>query len=235
MAEHETMTADWKPERLIAIGDIHGELGKLELLLNWVSPAQNDQFVFLGDYIDRGQDSRGVIERLMGFGYEFPQTIFLRGNHEQMLLDSLAEIERDRHGEIPERKGLRLYNSDLEMFLANGGNETLRSYGLTNLDGIPVTHLEFIESTRLWWRHDNFLFVHAGAAPNTPLEKQDPVSLLMDRHSPPGENGIIHVVGHTPTSGEPYFEPGRYNLDTGAVFGQSLTACDVLTKTVWQM
>jgi len=229
------MTADWRPERLIAIGDIHGEFSKLDLLLNWVSPAQNDQFVFLGDYIDRGQNSCGVIERLMEFEYEFPHAIFLRGNHEQMLLDSLAEIERDRQGEIPERTGLRLYNSDLEMFLANGGNETLRSYGLTSLDGIPKTHLEFIESTRLWWRHDNFLFVHAGVAPNTPLEQQDPVTLLMDRHSPPGENGIIHVVGHTPTSGEPYFEHGRYNLDTGAVFGQSLTACDVLTREVWQI
>ncbi len=229
------MTDLFQPERLITIGDIHGEFAKLDLLLNWVSPTQNDQFVFLGDYIDRGKDSRGVIERLMEFGYEFPHAIFLRGNHEQMLLDSLEEIKKGHPAEPPERKGLRLYNSDLEMFLANGGKETLRSYGLTSLDGIPNSHLEFIESTRLWWQHGNFLFVHAGAAPGIPLEKQDPATLLMDRHSPPGENGIIHVVGHTPTSGEPYFESGRYNLDTGAVFGQSLTACDVLTREVWQI
>lgn len=62
-----------------------------------------------------------------------------------------------------------------------------------------------------------------------------PYVLFWERLSPSGENGEIHIVGHHPTTdGEPYFEPGRYNLDMGAVYGQTLTACDVLTKEVWQ-
>ena len=70
-----------KPKRIIAIGDIHGELDKLNLLLDWVSPTEDDQLVFLGDYIDSGRSSCGVIERLLSFRQGFPTTIFLRGNH----------------------------------------------------------------------------------------------------------------------------------------------------------
>jgi len=78
--------------------------------------------------------------------------------------------------------------------------------------------------------------VHAGVEDGLPLELQDPYSLLWDRMTPPGKDGDIHVVGHHPsTDGEPHFELGRYNLDTGAVYGLTLTACDVLTKEIWQV
>ena len=80
------MTANnFYPARLIAIGDLHGKLNMLNRLLNIVSPQPEDQFVFLGDYIDRGEDSRGVIERLIQFKGDFPHTIFIRGNHDQLL------------------------------------------------------------------------------------------------------------------------------------------------------
>ena len=225
-----------KPKRIIAIGDIHGELDKLNLLLDWVSPTEDDQLVFLGDYIDRGKSSCGVIERLLSFRQGFPTTIFLRGNHEQMLLDALEEEKGKTHTAPSEKKGLRLYNSKLEMFLGNGGKETLHSYGVIRLQDIPEDHIDFMASTTSWWVYENFIFVHAGLEPNVPLEKQDQFTLLWARNSRPGKNGKIHVVGHTPTpNGEPCFEAGLYSLDTGAVYGRSLTACDVLTKEIWQI
>jgi serine/threonine protein phosphatase 1 len=223
------------PKRILAVGDIHGELGKLNLLLDWISPSADDIFVFLGDYIDRGHDSRGVIERLMGFNRQFPQSIFLRGNHEQMLLDAFVERSEGSINSTS-NTGLRLYSSQLDMWLRNGGKATLESYGLENIENFPLNHIDFIKSTLLWWEFAEFIFVHAGLEEGVPLENQDPFMLLMGRNLPPGRDGKIHVVGHTPTDdGEPCFEPGRYSLDTGVAYGRSLTVCDVLTKTVWQM
>jgi len=227
------------PDRVIAIGDIHGELDQLNRLLNTVGPADNDRFVFLGDYIDRGKNSKGVIDRLISFHEEFPDTVFIRGNHDQMLLDALIE-----DGAVT---GLRLRDqsstyrasaseSDVEIFLFNGGEQTLRSYRIAHISDFPKKHIDFFESTRTWWRFKEFIFVHAGVERGIPLEMQDPFVLMWERMSPPGQDGSIHVVGHHPTTdGEPYFEPGRYNLDTGAVYGRTLTACDVLTKKVWQV
>lgn len=224
--------------RLIAIGDIHGQADMLYRLLNVVSPQPEDQFVFLGDYIDRGEDSCGVIEQLIQFKAEFPRTVFIRGNHDQLLLDSLAEL-KIRHDlrlrDISDKYAAYSLTSDLEMFLSNGGNQTLQSYQIRDMRDFPQEHIQFLEETQLVWKYENFIFVHAGVAPDVPLEKQDPYTLLWDRHLPPGTDGEIHVVGHQPTNGEPYFESGRYSLDTGAVYGQTLTACNVLTCEVWQL
>ena len=89
------MSRPLPPRRLLAIGDIHGYLDKLRRLLDLVQPTANDKVIFLGDYVDRGPDSRGVLDELIRFGERFPQTIFLRGNHEQMFMDALdwQEIE----------------------------------------------------------------------------------------------------------------------------------------------
>jgi len=76
--------------RLIAIGDIHGHLDKLERLLQLIMPTDNDKLVFLGDYIDRGPDSAGVVDHLIQLPDRFPQTVFLRGNHEQVAMDALV-------------------------------------------------------------------------------------------------------------------------------------------------
>ena len=228
-----------QPTRMIAIGDIHGQFDMLNRLLNVVAPQVDDQFVFLGDYIDRGKNSRGVIERLIQFRNDFPKTIFLRGNHEQLLLDALVEVSvmvAPRLRDLSAKFSECTVESDVEIFLSNGGNSTLRSYGVRDMADIPSDHIEFLESTRLWWRYENFLFVHAGITPELPMEMQDPYILLWERLSPPGKDGEIHVVGHHPTAaGEPYFEPGRYRLDTGAVYGRTLTACDVFSKEIWQV
>lgn len=227
-------------KRLIAIGDIHGHLILLDRLLKKISPEPADQLVFLGDYIDRGPDSRDVIERLIDFRRRFPATVFLRGNHEQMLLDALIDagvISGKRLRDISPAYADNVHGSDADIFRGNGGRETLASYQIQHLeDGLPPDHLNFLLDTRLCWRHEFFLFVHAGAFPGLPAEEQDPYVLLWERYAPPGEKGEIHVVGHHPTmDGRPYFEPGRYSLDTGAAYGRTLTACDVRTKELWQV
>ena len=197
-------------ERLIAFGDIHGEFDKLERLLVQVAPTQNDQLVFLGDYIDRGADSRRVIDRLIALGLQYPRTIFLRGNHEQMLLEARVEVGAEDHVVTSTGCFMRLYNEPLALWFINGGEETLRSYEVTDVANLPKSHVEFIKATQLWWQYENFLFVHAGADPDIPLPDQNPETLLLSRRFPPGKNGVIHIVGHTPTAdGSPNFENGR--------------------------
>jgi serine/threonine protein phosphatase 1 len=226
------------PDRLIAIGDIHGENDKLRRLLNWVAPTHKDQLVFLGDYIDRGPDSRGVIERLIEIQRTSPRSIFLRGNHDQLLLDALVEAGQHSASRLCDQSPYfkQHYESATDLFFSNGGWQTLKSYAMQSLaDPFPAEHLNFIESTRLWWRHEDFLFVHAGLAPGIPVEQQDPGVLLWERFAPGGNDGTIHVVGHqVQRDGGARFDEGKYWLDTGAVYGMKLTACDVLTQLVWQ-
>jgi len=233
--------------RLIAIGDIHGHRERLEKLIDQVQPTHADQVVFLGDYIDRGPDSKGVVEYLIQFSEQFPQTVFLRGNHEQLMLDVLACTDTDR---LPSWKRLSELDpqgwtreigsqrGDLQVWQQNGARETLASYSAEEPDTIPwnlipQVHIEFLATTKLWHRHAGFLFVHAGANELLPLDEQL-ATLLWDGYSLPGVKEI-HVVGHTPCpEGETFFESGRYSLDTGAGWGHQLTACDVLTRECWQ-
>jgi len=231
--------------RLIAIGDIHGHLEKLNKLLGIVRPAQNDKLVFLGDYIDRGPDSKGVVGRLMELAEQIP-CVFLRGNHEQMMLDALACDAPDRLlgwtqlADISKHYAMEtIYFKDAIVWLRNGAQDTMQSYGASQgqfpfqWDLIPQEHVDFLASSTLWHREKGFLFVHAGIYENRPLENQTEL-MLWSRSCPPGKKEI-HVVGHIPTpDGQPYFEPGRYSLDSGAGLGEPLTACDVLTQEIWQ-
>ena len=223
--------------QLVAIGDIHGCLDKLVDLIEQLQPTPEDQLVYLGDYIDRGPDSQGVIEFLLRQLTELPNTICLRGNHEQILIDAWIE---EKGLSIPRLRDMSLvyageaYASDLEVFRLNGGFYTLKSYEVDSPCQIPGKHIEFIRSTRLWHQVENFLFVHAGATAE-PIEEQDARTLLWERFAPPGRNGEVHVVGHNPTTnGLPIFEPGRISVDTGATYGKKLTAVDVLTGAYWQ-
>jgi len=225
-------------KRLIAVGDIHGRLPKLNYLMNKVRPHPDDQIVFLGDYIDRGPQSKEVIDYLLNFAQAFPKTVFLRGNHEQLFLDVLVK-KGLRHGPTLRETSLvyRVYahNDDLQIFLANGGRLTLLSYGINGDWNIPAEHITFLENTRRCYREDPYLFVHAGAEPGIADEDQDPFVLLWSRF-PSSEGDSIQVVGHTVTSdGLPKFEKGRISLDTGAGIDGPLTACDVLTGEVWQV
>lgn len=222
--------------RLIAIADIHGQFDMLSRLLDSVQPESSDQCVFLGDYVDRGAQSKAVIERLIAFGDEFPQTVFLRGNHDQMLLDSLGECgvhSGPRLRDLSTFFAARAGSSDRNVHLMNGGQKTLDSYNWPQND-FPVRHLAFLQATELWWRYEHFTFVHAGLRAGLLPELHDPYVPLWERFLPPGADGQIHVVGHQVVGGLPRFESGRYWLDTGAGQGNRLTACDVLTCRYWQ-
>lgn len=204
------------PERLLAVGDIHGCLALLDQLMEQVAPTEQDQVVFLGDYGDRGPDSKGVYEFLLDFGGRFPQTIFLKGNHEQMLLDFFEE-------------------RDQLTFLLNGGTATLESYREGDRYRFPANHLDFIRDLRLYYETDEFIFVHAGLRPGLPPAKQRESDLLWIRQNFLDSDydwGKTVVFGHTPME-RPYITPTRLGLDTGAVFGRTLTCCEVRTRTFW--
>jgi serine/threonine protein phosphatase 1 len=203
--------------RLLAIGDIHGCRLPLRDLLAQVAPTAADQLVFLGDYVDRGPDSAGVIEDLLELRARLPRTVFLCGNHEQMLLDVLA-------------------GGDPSTFLLNGGTQTIVSYRAHGGWPPPPAHCEFLHGLAISFETDEFIFVHAGLRPRIPLERQDPDDLLWIRAEflqAEADWGKAVVYGHTPAT-DVLLGKDRLGLDTGCVFGGRLTCCDVLTRRYWQ-
>jgi len=205
--------------RILAIGDIHGCRGHLQGLLDQVAPTANDRLVFLGDYIDRGEDSPGVLDDLLELQRQHPKTVFLKGNHEQMLLEYLA--------------------GDLDLgYLLNGGSATLQQYEQRGTQLLPPAHRDFIDKLQLSWQQDGWLFVHAGLKPGVAIADQSESDLLWIRqeylsHPDPCEWGVVVVHGHTPQQ-EVSQEPCRIGLDTGAVYGRRLSCCDVLSRQIWQ-
>lgn len=203
--------------RLLAIGDIHGCLLQLDALLTQVAPTTRDQVVFLGDYVDRGPASAGVVEYLLDFRRQFPASVFLRGNHEQMFLDYLAGVES-------------------AMFVVNGGAETLISYRQANSWPIPEEHLSFLTSLLLCYETTGHIFVHAGLRPGIPLTQQSSADLIWIRKdfidSDYDWEKVI-VFGHTPRK-MPLLTDSRIGLDTGCVYGRQLTCCEVNTLQIWQ-
>ena len=197
-----------------AIGDVHGCRNQLERLIELCerdAGAQRSKFIMLGDYIDRGPDSRGVIEFLIDLQKWSPDEIIcLRGNHEDLLLDALQ-------------------GGDAELnWLSNGGDATLRSYKAPRVASLPAPHIEWVRSLPLFHDDGQRFFVHAGVHPERPLEKQRSRDLLWIREpflSSSVNFGRLVVHGHTPIqSGVPDQRSNRLNIDTGAVYGGSLTA-----------
>jgi serine/threonine protein phosphatase 1 len=197
-----------------AIGDIHGLLQQLRALLSLCERHADGRaatFVFLGDYIDRGPDSRGVVEALIDLqAQQRNRVIALKGNHESVAVDIVD-------GE-----------TDPALWLREGGTATLRSYGIDDVRDLPREHLAWLRALPL--RHDDGtrLFVHAGVDPDKPLGAQSDHDLIWIRKpflSDARDHGRLIVHGHTPQSdGMPDFRGNRLNLDTGAVFGRALTA-----------
>ena len=205
--------------RLLAIGDIHGCRDHLQGLLDRVAPTDSDRLVFLGDYVDRGTDSPGIIDDLLELRRQLPRIIFLKGNHEQMLLDYLA--------------------GDCDFtYLVNGGLSTLQQYARRGTPRLTQAHRDFLAGLQLFWRQGDFFFVHAGLKPGVALVDQCEQDLLWIRHEylshpDPCEWGVVVVHGHTPQQ-QITLTPCRIGLDTGAVYGRQLSCCDVLTRQTWQ-
>jgi serine/threonine protein phosphatase 1 len=212
---------------MIAIGDIHGCSRALGSLLDVIQPRPADTIVTLGDYIDRGPDSRGVVERLLRLAREC-RLVPLVGNHEEMFSAAL----RDK--------------SAIEKWLRCGGAETLRSYGWQVggpprllRDFFPAEHLQFLGDCRSHHETTSHIFVHAGLLPDQPLDLQPPVVLrwrVTDRATAvPHQSGKVVVVGHTPqTSGEVLDLGFLMCIDTNCFRGGWLTAVEVISGRVWQ-
>jgi serine/threonine protein phosphatase 1 len=197
-----------------AIGDIHGSLAKLRKLMAKCrkhADGRSMKFVFLGDYIDRGPQSRGVIRTLIELQSKpDEQIIALKGNHEAV---ALAVID----GTLP-----------AEDWLNEGGVATLRSYGVDNARELPADHVRWLRSLPLSYDDGRRFFVHAGIDPEKPFDKQDAFDLIWIREPFLSDNrdyGRLVVHGHTPVdNGVPELQPNRLNLDTGAVYGGPLSA-----------
>lgn len=213
--------------RTIAIGDIHGCVAAVDALLKAIRPDPDDTIVTLGDYIDRGPDSRGVIERLLSLSREC-RLVPLRGNHEAMLLEALQD------------------SGAIRKWLTCGGTDALRSYGWSSggpkrtlTSWFPERHHTLIAETKLYHETSTHIFVHAGLLPHLPLDRQPEVALLWRITNPqsvaPHESGKVTIVGHTPQSSGEVLDLGHLiDIDTNCVRGGWLTALDVDTRQLWQ-
>jgi serine/threonine protein phosphatase 1 len=213
--------------RTVAIGDIHGCPDALAAVLEAVAPSRDDTLVLLGDYIDRGPNSRGVLDRLLALRGRC-RLVPLLGNHEEALLDALRD------------------SSSLRRWLTMGGADTLRSYGWVSggprralADWFPKAHKEFLGGCRGYYETPSHLFVHAGYVPELALPEQPGLALrwrVTDATTAvPHSSGKVAVVGHTPQSSGEILNLGfLVCIDTNCVRGGWLTAFDVSTGRVWQ-
>jgi serine/threonine protein phosphatase 1 len=197
-----------------AIGDIHGSLQKLRDLMTQCrrhADGRPATFIFLGDYIDRGPDSRGVVDALMDMQARDPDhVIALKGNHEAVALEIIDGETEPAH------------------WLREGGIATLQSYHVDEPRDLPQDHITWLRSLPFSYDDGRRFFVHAGVDPERPLTAQRDHDLIWIREpflSDPRDYGRLVVHGHTPQlSGQPDFRGNRLNVDTGAVYGRALTA-----------
>ena len=182
--------------RYIAITDIHGELDKLENLLSKIKTTKDDIFVFMGDYIDRGPNSKGVVERVIEQS-NYNKCIYLIGSHEYAMMHASTD--------------------DYYQFLFDnyGGPATERSYG--GFENILKIHGKFFRSLKFYYLTDKYLFVHAGINPAYSLENQNEVDLVYIRgkfiYSPHKLPQKI-IFGHTEFD-KPYIDEGKIGIDLG--------------------
>jgi serine/threonine protein phosphatase 1 len=212
--------------RTIAIGDIHGCSRALEALLAAIGPRPEDVIVTLGDYVNRGPDSRGVLDRLIALEGQCTLVPIL-GNHDQQLLSA---IDGDPTA---------VFN-----WLDMGGVATLASYGAqrvteSDLARIPAEHITFLRHCRDYYETESHIFVHAQYIPDMPMDEQSPLFLRWEslREGTPGphESGKRAIVGHTSQSSGEILDLGHLVcIDTFCYGGGWLTALNVLTDEVWQ-
>jgi serine/threonine protein phosphatase 1 len=204
--------------RTLAIGDIHGCLTALETLLVAVDLRDDNLLITLGDYTDRGPDSRGVLDLLISLRRE-KVLVPVRGNHDVMFCEA-----RDKH-------------SAFGNWLALGGEATLLSYGGA-IEGVPDKHWDFLEHGLVnYYESKTHIFVHAGLWPDVPLDEQPEFVLFFERfHNPaPHESGKTMICGHTnQRSGLPNNKGHAVCIDTRAYGGGWLSCLHVETGHIWQ-
>ena len=218
---------------IYAVGDIHGRADLLDVMIGLItsdiqkSGAAEAEVVFLGDYVDRGLQTKRVIDTLIALADNAPfKATMLRGNHDQYLLEFTRAP------------------STWTMWRRLGGAATMQSYGVSppgpeadqkELDAVAQElrhkigdrHLEFLKATELFRAIGDYVFVHAGVKPGVPLERQEPRDLMgirgefLDAADPmPGK---LVIYGHTPVD-SPKIQEGKLGIDTGAYASGVLTA-----------
>jgi serine/threonine protein phosphatase 1 len=205
--------------RTIAIGDVHGCRLALEAVLNAIQPAPDDLIVALGDYIDRGLESRGVVDRLLRLRSEC-RLITLLGNHEVMFLEAVDSLPA------------------FENWQRYGGRQMLQSYG-GRMEDIPPEHWDFYRGLDLFFESEKHFFIHANYDADLPLNKQPEYLALWehcDQNVPrPHCSGKTAIVGHTAQrSGEIFDRSHLVCIDTYCHGGGWLTALEVNTRECWQ-
>lgn len=229
--QNDAKPASMPPDtRVYAIGDVHGRADLLAELHGRIvedaydAPEARRVAVYLGDYIDRGPDSPGVIEQLLDAPLPDFEQVFLMGNHEEFLLHFLDDPTIG------------------EAWVMNGGDATLASYGVETGSGgmpdsfadasdrlrqnLPETHLAFLQELDVSHREGDYLFVHAGIRPGVPLAEQSEHDLLWIREpflESGDEREFVVVHGHTPVKVGQVHD-NRIAVDTGAVWSDRLTA-----------
>jgi serine/threonine protein phosphatase 1 len=217
--------------RCYVIGDIHGCLDELAYLIEGLPLDPGDRLIFLGDYIDRGPDSKGVISFLLELKRDPAQyeLVFLKGNHEDMFLSFIGL--GGQHG---------------DMFLYNGGKATLASYGYASAipladearSQIPSAHLDFYQKLASYYVMEPFLCVHAGIHPLKSLQDQTESELLWVRNQFIYSSHTLPytvLFGHTPQNEVFYDLPFKIGLDTGLVYGNKLSCFEASEKTLYQI
>ncbi len=198
-------------ERAFIIGDIHGCLGMLNRLMDMIDwRPDRDRLIFLGDYIDRGTDSKGVVDFVLVLLNKSPFVQCLQGNHESGFLDFLS-------------------GGNIKTFLINGGETTLKSYQRDGEILIPPDHISFYQSLRPWIELEDYYIVHAGFRPGVEIDDQSLEDLIWIREPfiySDYDFGKRVIFGHTPFY-EPLVTHNKIGLDTGAVYGNRLTCLEL--------
>lgn len=218
-------------KRTLVISDIHGELELFNALLEKVKyDATEDQLILLGDYIDRGPDSKGVLNRVMEL--KSKGAIVLRGNHDEMMVHAMDDEPKAR-----------------DRWARNNGTVTLKNYD-SSIGKIEMpdselfrTHVDFIRSLDYFHETDDYIFVHGGVEPDVPVSKSDPYRLIWIREEfylgYKGEKTVVY--GHTPTSillgkgnHNVYFgENNVIGIDGAAAYGGRLNCLELPSKDVY--
>ena len=200
--------------RHFVIGDIHGHYRALQSLLDTLQPQTEDRFTFLGDYVDRGPNSKDVLDAIMSLPCSVDA---LMGNHEAMLLASLTDTEAERH------------------WLHYGGSSTLDSFGVSKVQNIPKEYLSWMAELPYSLETDAAIFVHASVDPTLPLPLQTPEQLMWRHNKEPIHHysGKRIYCGHTPHD-YPAITPYWICLDTGIGSGGLLSCLEIQSCTLAQ-
>lgn len=202
-------------DKIFVIGDIHGCLDMLERLMDKIDwrPGR-DRLIFLGDYIDRGKNPKGVVDYILGLIRCSPHVECLVGNHEAIFLDYLDDRDRG-------------------LFLINGGWRTLESYqGDRAKQGgplVPPAHMDFYQSLKSFIELEDYYIVHAGFRPGVDLKEQSVEDMVWIRETfiySEYDFGKRVIFGHTPFH-QPLVMENKIGLDTGAVYGNKLTSLEL--------